>query len=92
MYSLFFAVDECGVCQGSSDCPFEFDMTIDYPFVTESLFDEGSLERAVVSVEVVEALALLTSIPVDHFTVIGIHDVGTSAIDFKVVVRIKGGG
>ena len=86
------AVDECGLCQGSSDCPFEFDMLLDYPFVTSSVFDGTSLERSAVALEFVQALAIRTSIPVDHFYIISISPVGNATTDLKVSVGISGGG
>lgn len=87
------AVDECGTCAGSSDCPLYFHLLFDYPFMHPFAFVAGTPTQAAVTEEIIGALALRTLIPPDHFYIQALTPaLNTSITDLELDLVIEGGG
>ena len=83
------AVDECGVCAGSSNCPFEIRLLFDYPYVTPELFQGNSAEQLAVKAELVTAMSLRTSIPPDHFLIQSLQPQNSLAFSAQLELRMR---
>lgn len=86
------AVDECGVCQGSSDCPLLLTLALDYPYVSNQLYVSGSVEQVAVEYEITSALSLRSAVPLDHFEVVSLQP--ANAVGDQIIAQFlitKGG-
>ena len=62
------AVDECGVCTGSNDCPLVMQILFDYPYVTPVSYEAGRLESSMVTAEIMRAVAQRIRVPLPLVT------------------------
>jgi hypothetical protein len=85
------AVDECGVCTGTSDCPLVVNLLFDYPYVSSDIYDASTLESKYARLEILETISDMARVPLDRITLEQISPQGAASnISMRFVVNPKG--